>query len=285
MTEEKRERILEAVRDELPDMEFEELQVEKNNQTIREGISICEKEGYVKTVIYWDDMAGILGENCTEEEATAYIKGQAAEHLPLRVDRQDILGWERARKWVYKKVVHYGRNKERLCLLAHRRYLDLAEVFYLRLSLEGKGIGTGEVRMELLNKWGISLEELAGQAEKNMEADGYRIISLEELLQLPPKDRVIPFLYLIQNESQTFGAAAITSPKIMKEAMEKIGRDCYILPSSIHEILACPYDESVEVGELRKLVREVNETVLAAGDFLSDSVYYCYKDTGEVDIC
>lgn len=47
----------------------------------------------------------------------------------------------------------------------------------------------------------------------------------------------------------------------------------YILPSSIHEVLAVP-TEIGDVNELRTMVKEVNKT-LKEEDILSNKVYKC----------
>lgn len=56
---------------------------------------------------------------------------------------------------------------------------------------------------------------------------------------------------------------------------EKYGTDLYILPSSIHELIAVPaYGE--ESDNLAGIVKEVNRSAVLPEDKLSDTVYrYC----------
>ena len=58
----------------------------------------------------------------------------------------------------------------------------------------------------------------------------------------------------------------------LSELCEKIGTDLYILPSSVHEVIAV----SSELGtpdELSQMVREVNGSQVAPEEQLSDHVY------------
>ena len=82
-----------------------------------------------------------------------------------------------------------------------------------------------------------------------------------------------------------FAAGVITHPQIMKRFMEQIGSDGYLLPSSIDEFLVVPALQGISPDALSAMVEEVNQTVLSPSSFLSDHVYYCHKETGEVEIC
>lgn len=49
--------------------------------------------------------------------------------------------------------------------------------------------------------------------------------------------------------------------------------------------LVIPALQGISPDALSAMVQEVNQTVLSPGSFLSDHVYYCHKETGEVEIC
>ena len=54
---------------------------------------------------------------------------------------------------------------------------------------------------------------------------------------------------------------------------QKLGKDLYILPSSIHEVILLPKLPIFEKNELVNMVREVNTEGVAADEILSDNVY------------
>ena len=56
--------------------------------------------------------------------------------------------------------------------------------------------------------------------------------------------------------------------------------DLYILPSSLHEVIALPKIENNAL-ELKEMVMEVNSTMVKKEERLSDSVY-CYLREKEV---
>ena len=48
-----------------------------------------------------------------------------------------------------------------------------------------------------------------------------------------------------------------------------------VIPSSVHETIVLPYEESnMDSAFLFAMVKEVNTTVISSADVLSDNVYY-----------
>lgn len=59
----------------------------------------------------------------------------------------------------------------------------------------------------------------------------------------------------------------------MDDLEQKLGAPLFILPSSVHELIAIPDKGISDVNELRNMVREVNETQVEAEEILSNQVY------------
>lgn len=55
---------------------------------------------------------------------------------------------------------------------------------------------------------------------------------------------------------------------------ELLGKNFYVLPSSIHEVLIVPDNGDMQAKELESMVKEVNATQVAPADLLSDKVQY-----------
>ena len=86
-------------------------------------------------------------------------------------------------------------------------------------------------------------------------------------------------MYVLSNSSKVFGAASILYPDVLKNFAEKLDRDLYILPSSVHEVILLPKRSETEWETLQEMVKEVNATQLEEVEILSDSVYsYTKKD-------
>ena len=67
------------------------------------------------------------------------------------------------------------------------------------------------------------------------------------------------------------------------DAAQKMNGDFYILPSSIHELLAVPVS-TAEIEELRQMVKEVNDNEVAPEEILGYEVYRYNRETGEVEV-
>ena len=57
-------------------------------------------------------------------------------------------------------------------------------------------------------------------------------------------------------------------------------KDLYILPSSVHEVILIPKDDTMEWEKLQEMVKEVNSTQVEDVEILSDSVY-CYQRSAD----
>lgn len=274
--------MIRLVQEKMPDIHIDPVEIEKNNSRLKRGYQIYGEDTTKRMVVYQEALIRAFGDAYKAQEAADYLCQVIEEEKPVLLHRETLCDWEKVKSSVYKKVVNYEKNADRLPFYVHRRFLDLAELCYVRVEVNEKGWGSAEVSQKILETWGIEQEELERQAERNLEADGYEIRPVEELLQ---GMGCCSGLYLVQNRSREFGAAVMTSPGRMKALLEKLGSSVYVFPSSIHELLILPDDGNQDVKNLRELVREVNRTVVTPEEFLSDQVYYCHLETGKTELC
>lgn len=274
--------MLRLVQEKMPDIHIDPVEIEKNNGRRKKGYQIYGEDNSKRMVVYQESLIRAFGDAYKAQEAADYLCQVIEEEKPVLLHRETLYDWEKVKSSVYKKVVNYEKNADRLPFYVHRRFLDLAELCYVRVEVNEKGWGSAEVSLKVLETWGIEQEELERQAERNLEADGYEIRPVEELLQGMD---CCSGLYLVQNRSREFGAAVMTSPGRMKALLEKLGSSVYVFPSSIHELLVLPDDGNQDVKDLRELVREVNRTAVTPEEFLSDQVYYCHLETGKTELC
>ena len=82
-----------------------------------------------------------------------------------------------------------------------------------------------------------------------------------------------PYLYVLTNRTRQFGAAAALYPGVLREAGKVLGEDFYLLPSSIHELLAIPKSEGLTPVYLQKILREVNAERTAPEEQLGSEVF------------
>ena len=90
-------------------------------------------------------------------------------------------------------------------------------------------------------------------------------------------------MIVISNKQRINGASAIFYEDVLSTVAEKFGTDLYILPSSVHECIAVPYDEE-RLEDFLQMVTEINATQLKIDEVLSDNVYYFNAETKTLKI-
>ena len=141
---------------------------------------------------------------------------------------------------------------------------------------------------EMLDHYGVSKETLHRDAMKNTrELYEPRFTHLAGLMDelktdvpdagfisLPPKDLLeeVP-MYVLTNDAKWNGAVNILYPDVMDQVAAVVGKDFYVLPSSIHEVLIVPKSMEEDYRGLEEMVETVNATMLDPEEILSDHVY------------
>ena len=70
---------------------------------------------------------------------------------------------------------------------------------------------------------------------------------------------------------------------IMQKIGELMGGNCYILPSSIHEVLVIPENAGLTTRELSDMVHEINQTEVMEVDRLSDKVQFYDREAAGLE--
>lgn len=190
--------------------------------------------------------------------------------------------FEQVKSKVAYKLIHRGRNEKLLKEIPFVPYLDLAIVFYCLASTQEGQTGTILIREEHLSYWGISLEVLKQEAIKNTP------VMLPELFQNiddfirqasgmssseGKENQEKTALYVLTNQLQCFGSAALLYPEVLKGIGEEFNSSFYIIPSSIHECICVSIKEEVTIRELKDMLEHGNRTEITELEFLSDQIY------------
>ena len=91
-------------------------------------------------------------------------------------------------------------------------------------------------------------------------------------------------LFVVTNEKKMNGAACIIYEGVLEKVGEMLGRDYYVLPSSIHETILLPAKDNTELDSLTQLVRTVNATQVKAEEVLSDHAYFYSRKAGKLQM-
>ena len=271
------------------DVTFHSQKITKNNGVELDSVTIREKGSFVSPNIY---LNGFYDQFMSSEGLTiSSIAGKIYDtYMDGRrfgdIDINAFLDFEKASPNIVFKLINYEKNKERLKDMPYVRYLDLAVVFYYIFEKEVEEMASVQITNDHISKWGTTTEEINELAMKNtpriLEAEVRDLFDLMRTrLNMADYDEwksdieYVP-MYVITNKRGVNGAACLLYPGLLTELSERLCRDLYIIPSSIHELILVPADRIDECGRYDEMIRYVNETQLAETEILSDHVYY-YK--------
>lgn len=260
--------------------------VSKNNGMEQMGISVCRKGAKAAPIIYLDEFYAEMEDEDIQDAAKKAVElYRCKESLPASVAMagEQCCDFNNVRDRVCFKLINTKRNERLLERIPNMPYLDLSIVFYLFLGDEGDGIITAMIYNEHLAIWDVDVQRLYGIALDNMQRIQPAVIrNVNELLfgiTEDVGDEGMPF-HILTAESGMNGAACMLYPRILAGFSEKRGKDIFILPSSLHEVLLLEDTGEEDCGALMELVKHVNATEVPAEDVLSGSVYK-YERCGE----
>lgn len=249
-------------------------EVRKNNGTVYHGITIMREAESISPTIYVDGIYQKYREGMTLAEA---LKRVIAVYEKHKIDQKLDMSFLTDYSWIKERVVYrligYEKNQELLKEVPHVCFLDMAIVFYCSIWHDTFGSASVLIKNGLCRMWSIDAEELLAAAEKNTPALLPR--KLMNLQELTEAEAVYDMqMYVLTNQQKQFGAASILYPGILEEFTEKLGKEFWILPSSVHEVILLAKRESVSGSCLKEMVVEINRTQVACEEVLTDSVYY-----------
>lgn len=262
--------------------------ISKINETL-DGISIVntEKHGAYPTLyindFYKDVSAGKTVDNVIDEMADIIVN--ALGNIPASVNDMAVRNIDEDK--IFYQIVNRKQNNEMLKDVPHRDYLDFAIIYRVAVEINDNHIASAVITNELANRSGYSEENLYNLAEVNTpRLFPVKVANIMELLinMIPeadieafPEDEAVP-MYVVTNTYENNGAAVgFLYRNVLHDLAEKLKcTELYILPSSIHEIIAIPADEADEVAGIEKLVEmvmEVNSQQVNLPERLSNQVY------------
>lgn len=273
--------------------------VERVNRSVDEIAIIPLKESG-QSVFPWLRVDELYDEYQRIGDAGAIMELMAGKFLesnknaPAIVMNQDILRRDR----IIMMLINTEQNKQLLETLPHREFLDLSIVYRLGVGSNKDGLYYSMVDNKLAKAMGMNEQELFQAAYANTrELLPPVIVDMNEstrtiLKRQGMSDEMIGecisnlpdnVMFVISNSIGVNGAASMLYEEELQSLAERVGSDLYILPSSLHEVIAV----SSHLGKLEQLaemVHEVNMTAVDLEDRLSNQVYYFDKELGRLSI-
>ena len=183
----------------------------------------------------------------------------------------------------YEKTADYLRKND----VAHERMGDLVKIYGFDLTgvkvpgMANGAFAVGVLTNSVVKQMGMSMDEVSSAAMENMPR--IRPLKITTIVQqLREMNGIVddpagfvmeePPVLVVTNTAAFQGAASVFYPGVQEELKARLGGDFYILPSSIHEVLAVKKDENT-LEDLRMMVSTINEAEVTPQDRLSDNIY------------
>lgn len=255
------------------DYHIEERTVEKPNLGAVDAIQI--KKGNSGVLLYPEELYAQYSAGRTIDNM---VKGyeKAIYNLPEQQEIDTSRGAILDK--VFYKMVGISGNESYLADKPYTKvegFDDIALIPCMEVEVSGhKGVTIFTNKQIALA--GISPGELHAAASANTD-NMIRFRSMGEVLAelMPWMDREMldsSPLYVANDSEMERGAAPLGAPSVLKEIQAKLG-DHYVIPSSIHEVIAVSKEDVSDLSHLQYIVGECNSTAVAPGEKLADSVY------------
>lgn len=280
------------------DMKVKVDSVEKVNRKL-DGLSLLmeNEKTMISPTLYINDMyekylkTGDLQATMREAAETMDAVFREAEIPPLDISM--------AKDNIIFQLVNTIQNEDMLKNLPHREFQDLSIMYRWVVDVGQKGISSVVISNDLAKSLGMGEEQLFKVAAENTK----RILppavkSMDKVIRemfiadgVPPEvaDMMIGEIppergmWIISNERGIEGAASMLYENELHKLSVQLGTDLFILPSSIHEVIAIPADD-LKPEELAQTVSEINMGQVALGERLSNQVYYYDKELRKLSL-
>lgn len=274
--------IKENIKEYLPDA-FMDASVEieetlKNNDLIRQGLMICRRGESITPKIYLEDYE------------KRYKKGESFEQIlqeiaVLRVllDCKDanilpeVMDYASLKQNLIFSMCDPELNRKKMQEYVHTPCGKYAAMYRLVTMTQEVSAASMPITKEHLKVWKITEEQLYKDTIQAEKRRGFELMSSRELVKeikncytdepfeaanllrssenVPEDDS-----YVLSNRIKYLGAGAIMNNELLESIGRLLGRDYFILPFSVHELLIFPDVGNQSQEKLERRIWEINET-------------------------
>ena len=289
------------------ELEFDYQMIIKTNDLCRPALIVREPKKEVGKTIYLEEamkkhmVEGVDIDDLAEDIVSFYETKSEFEELTALYLIEQMKNFEYLLDGhITLKLINRSMNERFLQGKAYLEFLDLAIVFCMTLRDSDSGIGVIVIPKEFTRFWNISLREafkkVLNVLERNYPITRTTLFEFmlrqiknhsDELEEMHIHDfDVSKEMYIQTNQLNLNGSTTMLYRNNLAEFCEEKGIDeVYIIPSSIHEIILIPKFEEADEKYFKSIIREVNDTLLASDEILSNNLYIYNKNTDEITIC
>lgn len=272
--------------------------VMKNNGVVLRGITLMQDDSNISPTIYLNPYYDAYenGDTTLGTVIDEVIDTYERNKINRSIDMKFFLNYETVKSRIIFKLINTEKNRELLKDVPYIPFHDLSIVFQCLVSEERFGNASILIHNVHLQLWKVNARELYERALENTPLlQGYELADMNTVLEemkalggiddegIEDMHQEVP-MYVLSNKSRVNGASCILYKDILKDFAMVVDKDLYVLPSSIHEVILLPADGTQESGQLKEMVREINQSQVEEEEVLSDSVYY-YRRSDDSFFC
>lgn len=283
-----------AIEDMIPiplkeDFDVSVREVIKNNDEVLHGVTIMMSGRNVAPTVYLEECYVDYLEGIPVDEIAHDIISVSVEAYKTAPKIEDIpLNYEAVQNKLVVQLVDAEKNKARLKDLV---YAGVGNGFviipYVVIREDADGSMRAAVTKSMAEEFNYNIEQVMDTALLNT-VELYQptftgISSMMTIGNMGNQDNpmradfvIDPDLgmYVLTNRVSTNGASALYYPGMKERIGELLGKNYYVLPSSIHEQIIVPEGTGPSLKDLQIMVKEANNTVVEPRDVLSDKVLF-----------
>lgn len=296
------EGVIQQIKDYLPEeyqnMECRVTERQKNNGVALTGVIFSLPGQQITPLVYMEPFYDQVRKGEPMDQVMGHIADVCKQSLAVRElpESLDFMDYDSIKDYLVVQVINTKANQRMLREVPHKDMEDLSAICRIEFSMQdSEGNGSIKVTHEMIRQWKVDFEEVYQKATDNsvcnkqpvlesMESIMMEIMGMpserKNLLQLEsgeefPKEG----MYVLSNPMRLDGASVLAYPNLQEQLESVFPQGCYILPSSLHELIIVPKDIGMSPKEMEEMVREINQKEVAREVVLSDRVYEFDKET------
>lgn len=267
----------------------------KTNDVELFGLNIMDKGSNICPTIYLDNYFShykyceMTFDEIIEEILDIYKHHRNPEHFDISFFED----FEKVKDRIAYKLINTKQNQKLLEDTPSVKFLDLSIVFYYYFDSTACGSASILIKNDHINMWNVDIDTLFSTAKANtpklfphtleniMEILAGTRFSPEEIKCLIDSE---PPMYVLSNTLRFHGSISLLYEGVLKEFADRIGRNLYILPSSVHEIILVPTDDATDIKNFTDMVIEVNAHEVPKEERLSNHAYYYNRKEDKIEL-
>ena len=262
------------------EMEITFRRIDKQNRKRLHGCTLIMPDSAASPTFYLEDLYEAYQNGTAVDDIALSLINYARENnlmaIPGGIDIED---YECVKRNLGIIVIGEENNKEYLGEMIYEKIEDLA-LMPIIFTNDSHGTGCIKIRKDFLRMWGVTESEVMAEAIENapkLMPPTFR--NLNEIMGMEEDSDDEEGLFVISNMYYAGGASVAFYPGFLDCIEMALGKDLFILPSSVNELIIVT-DNGQDPQRLLEIVREVNRTQVAPGDVLTDAVYHYSRRKG-----